>query len=182
LAQVRSPLLNAQRFVQQPSQNDDGPHTEAPQSRQRRSERAHPLLAASRQYRALSPTSTQLEPDAHWLLSVRSHARGERARAQVHADGVDGDDCPRLEQVVHQVEMVEDREHGWLYELAPELAVEALVTLEQAHLELVAGESAVSPRGIPHHFANVHAGTARMLITATPARMGPEYFREAGRW
>lgn len=46
-------------------------------------------------------------------------------------------------------------------------------------LELRAGESAVSPRGIPHHFANLHAGTARMIITATPGRMGPEYFREA---
>lgn len=45
-------------------------------------------------------------------------------------------------------------------------------------LELCPGESAVSPRGIPHHFANKHAGTARMIITATPGRMGPEYFRE----
>jgi len=45
-------------------------------------------------------------------------------------------------------------------------------------LELGPGESAVSPRGIPHHFANKHAGTARMIITATPGRMGPEYFRE----
>ncbi len=37
----------------------------------------------------------------------------------------------------------------------------------------------MSPRGIPHHFANLHQGTARMIITATPGRMGPEYFREA---
>jgi quercetin dioxygenase-like cupin family protein len=45
-------------------------------------------------------------------------------------------------------------------------------------LALGPGESAVSPRGIPHHFANLHPGTARMIITATPGRMGPEYFRE----
>jgi quercetin dioxygenase-like cupin family protein len=46
-------------------------------------------------------------------------------------------------------------------------------------VELRAGGSAVSPRGVPHHFANLHSGTARMIITATPAAMGPEYFREA---
>jgi quercetin dioxygenase-like cupin family protein len=46
-------------------------------------------------------------------------------------------------------------------------------------LALGPGESAVSPRGIPHHFSNQHSGTARMIITATPGRMGPEYFREA---
>jgi mannose-6-phosphate isomerase-like protein (cupin superfamily) len=45
-------------------------------------------------------------------------------------------------------------------------------------LELGPGESAYSPKGIPHHFANRHSGTARMIITATPGRMGPEYFRE----
>ncbi len=45
-------------------------------------------------------------------------------------------------------------------------------------VELHPGESAVSPRGVPHHFANKHAGRARMLITATPGRMGPEYFRD----
>jgi quercetin dioxygenase-like cupin family protein len=45
-------------------------------------------------------------------------------------------------------------------------------------IELGPGESAISPRGVAHHFANRHAGTARMLITATPGRMGPEYFRE----
>jgi quercetin dioxygenase-like cupin family protein len=46
-------------------------------------------------------------------------------------------------------------------------------------LELGPGESAASPRGVPHHFANLHSGTARMMIIATPGRMGPEYFREA---
>jgi mannose-6-phosphate isomerase-like protein (cupin superfamily) len=45
-------------------------------------------------------------------------------------------------------------------------------------LELRAGECAFSPKGIPHHFANNQSGTARMIITATPGRMGPEYFRE----
>ncbi len=44
--------------------------------------------------------------------------------------------------------------------------------------EVRPGEVAYSPRGVPHHFANLHSGTARMLITATPGRMGPEYFRE----
>lgn len=45
-------------------------------------------------------------------------------------------------------------------------------------VEVRPGQVAFSPRGLPHHFENKHAGRARMLITATPARMGPEYFRE----
>ena len=47
-----------------------------------------------------------------------------------------------------------------------------------ATLEVRPGEVAYSPRGVVHAFENRHPGTARMLITATPGRMGPEYFRE----
>ncbi len=45
-------------------------------------------------------------------------------------------------------------------------------------LEVGPGQCAVSPKGIPHHFSNRHAGRARFLVMATPARMGPEYFRD----
>ena len=45
-------------------------------------------------------------------------------------------------------------------------------------LEVRAGEVAFSPQGVPHHFENRHPGRARFLVTATPARMGPEYFRD----
>lgn len=45
-------------------------------------------------------------------------------------------------------------------------------------IEVAPGKVAFSPKGVPHHFENKHRGTARFLVTATPARMGPEYFRE----
>ncbi len=45
-------------------------------------------------------------------------------------------------------------------------------------IEVRPGEVAYSPRGVVHHFENRHPGRARMMITATPGRMGPEYFRE----
>jgi quercetin dioxygenase-like cupin family protein len=53
-------------------------------------------------------------------------------------------------------------------------------TIGSSRVTLAPGELAHSPRGIVHHFDNRHAGTARFVITATPARMGPEYFREVG--
>jgi quercetin dioxygenase-like cupin family protein len=58
--------------------------------------------------------------------------------------------------------------------------LEGVVTYRvgDAVFEVRPGEIAFSPRGVPHHFENRHAGRARMLVTATPARMGPEYFRE----
>src|SRR5260221_270636 len=40
------------------------------------------------------------------------------------------------------------------------------------------GDRVFSPRGIVHHFANRGAVPARSLIVATPARMGPEYFKD----
>lgn len=40
------------------------------------------------------------------------------------------------------------------------------------------GDRALSPRGIVHHFQNRGDVPARSLIVATPARMGPEYFRD----
>jgi uncharacterized cupin superfamily protein len=40
------------------------------------------------------------------------------------------------------------------------------------------GDRVLSPRGIVHHFQNRGDVLARSLIVATPARMGPEYFRD----
>jgi quercetin dioxygenase-like cupin family protein len=60
------------------------------------------------------------------------------------------------------------------------LGLEGVVTYRVGAetFEVGAGQSAVSPKGVVHHFENRHPGTARFLVTATPARMGPEYFRE----
>jgi uncharacterized cupin superfamily protein len=40
------------------------------------------------------------------------------------------------------------------------------------------GDRVLSPRGVVHHFSNKGDVQARTLIIATPARMGPEYFRD----
>jgi hypothetical protein len=40
------------------------------------------------------------------------------------------------------------------------------------------GQRVFSPRGIVHYFANRGSVPARTLICGTPARVGPEYFRE----
>ncbi|HXJ18677.1 MAG TPA: cupin domain-containing protein [Polyangia bacterium] len=40
------------------------------------------------------------------------------------------------------------------------------------------GQSLFAPKGVEHHFANLHAGTARFLSVLTPAKIGPAYFRE----
>jgi uncharacterized cupin superfamily protein len=40
------------------------------------------------------------------------------------------------------------------------------------------GDRVLSPRGITHYFENRGDVLARTLIVATPARMGPEYFRD----
>jgi uncharacterized cupin superfamily protein len=44
--------------------------------------------------------------------------------------------------------------------------------------EVGPGDRVFSPRGIVHHFHNKGQVPARSLIVATPARMGPEYFRD----
>jgi uncharacterized cupin superfamily protein len=40
------------------------------------------------------------------------------------------------------------------------------------------GDRILSPRGVVHYFQNRGDVLARSLIVATPARMGPEYFRD----
>jgi len=45
---------------------------------------------------------------------------------------------------------------------------------------LVAGQQLFAPKGVEHHFANLHAGTARFLSVLTPATIGPKFFREVG--
>jgi quercetin dioxygenase-like cupin family protein len=44
--------------------------------------------------------------------------------------------------------------------------------------EVHPGERVFSPRGIVHYFANRGQIPARTLICGTPARIGPEYFRD----
>jgi quercetin dioxygenase-like cupin family protein len=43
---------------------------------------------------------------------------------------------------------------------------------------LTAGQHLLAPKGVEHHFANLHAGTARFLSVLTPAKIGRGYFRE----
>lgn len=44
--------------------------------------------------------------------------------------------------------------------------------------ELRAGDRLFAPKGIEHHFANLHEGNARFLSVLTPATIGPKFFRE----
>jgi quercetin dioxygenase-like cupin family protein len=44
--------------------------------------------------------------------------------------------------------------------------------------ELRAGQQLFAPKGVVHHFANLHPGTARFLSVLTPATIGPKFFRE----
>ena len=43
------------------------------------------------------------------------------------------------------------------------------------------GDRVMSPRGIVHYFENRGDVLARTLIVATPAKMGPEYFRDIAK-
>ena len=43
---------------------------------------------------------------------------------------------------------------------------------------LTAGQQLFAPKGIEHHFANLHGGLARFLSVLTPATIGPKFFRE----
>jgi quercetin dioxygenase-like cupin family protein len=48
---------------------------------------------------------------------------------------------------------------------------------DQVH-EVHPGQRVFSPRGVVHYFINRGSVPARTLICGTPARLGPEYFRE----
>ena len=48
---------------------------------------------------------------------------------------------------------------------------------EQVH-EVHPGQRVFSPRGVLHYFVNRGSVPARTLICGTPARVGPEYFRD----
>lgn len=52
-------------------------------------------------------------------------------------------------------------------------------TLDGVVHELRPGQQLLAPKGIVHHFANNHSGTARFLSVLTPATIGPAFFREA---
>jgi quercetin dioxygenase-like cupin family protein len=102
-------------------------------------------------------------------LEIRFH--GHRDHTSGHADVYEviipeGARVPGAHHHVDVDEIITVLEGTVTYRIGEEL------------LELGPGESAASPRGIVHHFANLHKGTARMMITATPGRMGPEYFRD----
>lgn len=51
-------------------------------------------------------------------------------------------------------------------------------TLGDVAHELRPGQQLFAPKGVVHHFANLHAGTARFLSVLTPATIGPKFFRE----
>ena len=51
-------------------------------------------------------------------------------------------------------------------------------TLDDERREVGPGETLFIPRGTKHHFANLHAETARSLVVLTPGLIGPAYFRE----
>jgi len=44
--------------------------------------------------------------------------------------------------------------------------------------EVSAGDRVFSPRGVVHYFVNRGKSPARVLICGTPAKIGPEYFRD----
>ncbi len=44
--------------------------------------------------------------------------------------------------------------------------------------EVNAGDRVFAPKGVEHHFANLHGSPARFLSILTPAKIGPKFFRE----
>ena len=52
------------------------------------------------------------------------------------------------------------------------------VTVEGERHELRAGDRCFIPRGVVHHFINLHTGPARALAIWSPALIGPKFFRE----
>jgi quercetin dioxygenase-like cupin family protein len=114
---------------------------------------------------------SKIQPEVIQVGPLKVIFYGNRAHTSGHADVYEvvipeGAKVPGAHHHVDVDEIINVLEGTITYRIGDEV------------LELAAGESAVSPKGIPHHFANNHKGTARMLITATPGRMGPEYFRE----
>lgn len=52
------------------------------------------------------------------------------------------------------------------------------LTVNGQTLEIGPGDSCFVPRGVVHGFNNLKQGIARALAVATPALIGPEYFRD----
>lgn len=44
--------------------------------------------------------------------------------------------------------------------------------------ELRAGDTQVVPRGVDHHFSNLHAEEAVAVVSQSPGTIGPAYYRE----
>ena len=51
-------------------------------------------------------------------------------------------------------------------------------TVNGLPVDIAAGESCFIPRGTMHGFNNLKPANAKALAVVTPARIGPEYFRE----
>jgi quercetin dioxygenase-like cupin family protein len=52
------------------------------------------------------------------------------------------------------------------------------VTVGDRRCEIGPGDRCFVPRGIVHHFINLHAAPARVLAVWSPALIGPQFFRE----
>ena len=59
------------------------------------------------------------------------------------------------------------------------LGLEGVMTMTVGGVvqELRAGDRVLAPRGVVHHFANLHDTPARTLTVSTPGTLGPKYFR-----
>ena len=68
--------------------------------------------------------------------------------------------------------------HVEVDELVYGLAGVTTYTLGGVAHELRAGDKLFAPKGVVHHFANLHGETARFLSVLTPATIGPKFFRE----
>ena len=51
-------------------------------------------------------------------------------------------------------------------------------TVDGAAIEVGPGQALCIPRGVVHRFDNLSGQDAKCLVVATPAKIGPEYFRE----
>jgi quercetin 2,3-dioxygenase len=58
---------------------------------------------------------------------------------------------------------------------------EFLFRIGETDHRLVAGDSAFVPRGTPHTWAHLGAGTGRMVFLLNPAGLMESYFREISR-
>jgi mannose-6-phosphate isomerase-like protein (cupin superfamily) len=73
---------------------------------------------------------------------------------------------------------VHQHQDEWFYIVEGEYA---LRVGEQTYL-LRAGDSVFAPRGIPHTFAKVNEGAAKMILVYQPAGSMEDYFREVTRF